>query len=130
MDRYEFRKVVDKTIRVACFGSTAMAVVPLFSVLGYIGAKGISGINLDFFTELPGPVGEAGGGMGNAVLGSALLVGIASLISVPLGVLAGIYLAEFGTGTFSRAVRFCADVMSGIPSITVGIVVYTLIVLA
>jgi phosphate transport system permease protein len=130
MDRYRARKTTDKVVRAACLVALALALVPLFSVLGYIGARGAHGINLDFFTQLPEPVGETGGGMGNAVLGSALLVGVACLISVPLGVLAGVYLAEFGTGRFSSIVRFFADVMSGIPSITVGIFVYTLIVLA
>jgi len=130
MDRYRRRKATDRIVQCLCLASTLVALVPLFSVLGFIGVKGISGISFAFFTQLPGPVGEAGGGMGNAVLGSGLLVGLACLISVPIGVLAGIYLSEFGTGTFSRAVRFAADVMSGIPSIAVGVFVYTILVLA
>jgi phosphate transport system permease protein len=130
MDRYARRKVTDRVVRGACLAATLIALVPLFSVLGYIGAKGLPGLRPSFFADLPGPVGEPGGGMGNAVLGSALLVGLACLISVPLGVLAGVYLAEFGSGAFSRTVRFAADVMSGIPSITVGIFVYTLLVLS
>jgi phosphate transport system permease protein len=130
MDRFIRRKVTDRFVRVLCLLSTLIALIPLFSVLGYIGAKGLPGLRPSFFLDLPGPVGEAGGGMGNAVLGSALLVGLACLISVPLGVLAGIYLAEFGRGALSGSVRFAADVMSGIPSITVGIFVYTLLVLS
>jgi phosphate transport system permease protein len=130
MDTYVRRKATDRIILGICLLSTLVALVPLFSVLGYIGAKGLPGLRPSFFSELPGPVGEAGGGMGNAVLGSALLVGLACLISVPLGVLAGIYLSEFGTGPMSKSVRFAADVMSGIPSITVGIFVYTLLVLS
>jgi phosphate transport system permease protein len=130
MDRYQRRKATDRIIRGICLLSTLVALIPLFSVIGYIGAKGLPGLRPSFFAELPGPVGETGGGMGNAVLGSVLLVGLACLISVPLGVLAGIYLSEFGSGPLSRSVRFAADVMSGIPSITVGIFVYTLLVLS
>ena len=129
IDRDMRRRTVDRVARGACLAATLIAVIPLFSVLFYIGSRGAFGLHLDFFSHLPAPVGEKGGGMGNALLGSALLVLFASAISVPMGVLAGIYLAEFGTGQVARAVRFGADVMSGIPSITVGIFIYTLVVL-
>jgi phosphate transport system permease protein len=109
--------------------ATVIAIVPLFSVLGYIGSKGIAGLHFGFFTGLPAPVGEAGGGMGNALLGSLMLVAVGCAVSIPVGILAGIYLSEFGTGHVGGTVRFCADVMSGIPSITVGIFVYTVLVL-
>jgi phosphate transport system permease protein len=98
-------------------------------VLYYVLVRGIGGINLDFFTELPKPVGELGGGMGNAVTGTLKLVGLAALFGIPPGVLAGVYLAEFGNTKFGAAVRFSADVMSGVPSITVGLFVYSLVVL-
>jgi phosphate transport system permease protein len=129
MDRYVVRKWVDRATRGACLAATLVAVIPLFSVLAYIGAKGIAGLGVEFFTKLPGPVGETGGGMGNAVLGSFMLLLVACAVSIPLGILAGIYLSEFGATQLGRAVRFCADVMSGIPSITVGVFIYTLIVL-
>jgi phosphate transport system permease protein len=130
VDRYIVRKSVDRVARGACLLATAIAVIPLFSVLTYIGAMGLRGLHASFFTGLPAPVGEPGGGMGNALLGSVLLLVVACAISIPLGILAGIYLSELGQGgQFGRAVRFCADVMSGIPSITVGIFIYTLVVI-
>jgi phosphate transport system permease protein len=98
-------------------------------VLYYVTARGIGGINLDFFTELPKPVGESGGGMANAIVGTLKLVFLACALGIPPGVLAGVYLAEFGHGRFGKMVRFSADVMSGVPSITVGIFVYALVVL-
>jgi phosphate transport system permease protein len=129
-DPYIRLKLTDRAVRWACVGATAVAVVPLVSVLGYVVAQGIGGIRPAFFTELPRPVGELGGGMANAIVGSAVLVGLASLIAVPLGVLGGVYLSEFGNNRFGRLVRFSSDVMTGVPSIVVGIFVYTLIVLS
>jgi phosphate transport system permease protein len=127
-DPYLYRKVTDIVVRVACVIATLLALVPLGSVMYYVTVRGLQGVNLEFFTELPKPVGESGGGMGNAVLGTLKLVGLACLFGIPPGVLAGVYLAEFGQTRFARAVRFSADVMAGIPSITVGIFVYSLIV--
>jgi phosphate transport system permease protein len=109
---------------------TLLALVPLASVLGYVAAQGLGGLSFHFFTELPKPVGEAGGGFGNAILGTLVLVGLAGAIGIPIGVLAGVYLAEFGDNRFGKAVRFSADIMAGVPSITVGIFVYTLVVLS
>jgi len=123
MTRDRRRKLVDGAVRVLCLLATALALVPLGLVLFYVASRGIGGIDAAFFTELPKPVGESGGGMANA------LVGLACLFGIPPGVLAGVYLAEFGNHRFAKLVRFSADVMSGIPSITVGIFVYTLIVL-
>jgi phosphate transport system permease protein len=125
---YVRRKLTDRIVRGLCVVGTLVALVPLASVLWYVVSRGIGGINLDFFTELPKPVGEDGGGMGNALVGTLKLVGLAGLFGIPPGVLAGIYLAEFGSSKFGQAVRFCADVMSGVPSITVGIFVYSLVV--
>jgi phosphate transport system permease protein len=127
---YARRTIVDRAVRGACVLATLLALVPLGSVLYYVASRGIGGVNLDFFTELPLPVGETGGGMANAVVGTLELVGLACLFGIPLGVMAGVYLAEFGRGRFANAVRFSADVMSGVPSITVGIFVYTLVVLS
>jgi phosphate transport system permease protein len=126
---YVRRHLVDRVVRGLCVVGTIVALIPLFSVLYYVLVRGIGGINLDFFTELPKPVGESGGGMGNAVLGTLKLVGLAGLFGIPPGVLAGVYLAEFGHSKFAQSVRFSADVMSGVPSITVGLFVYSLVVL-
>ncbi len=129
-ERYVRRKIVDATVRGACVVATVVAIIPLALVLYYVTIRGIGGINLDFFTELPKPVGEKGGGMANAIVGTLQLVGLACLFGIPPGVMAGVYLAEFGDNRFAKVVRFSADVMSGVPSIAVGIFVYTLIVLA
>lgn len=128
-DRYWRRKITDYAVRGACVGATLLAIVPLAMVLYYVTVRGIGGINLEFFTELPRPVGESGGGMANAVVGTLKLVGLACVFGIPPGVLAGVYLAEFGTTRFGNAVRFCADVMAGVPSITVGLFVYALLVI-
>jgi phosphate transport system permease protein len=129
VDRYRWRKTVDYVVRGACVAATLLALVPLVSVLYYVTEKGIGGVNLAFFTELPKPVGETGGGMANAIYGTLKLVGLACLFGIPPGVLAGVYLAEFGGSRFAKLVRFSADVMSGVPSITVGIFIYTIMVL-
>jgi phosphate transport system permease protein len=126
---YVRRHLTDRVVRGLCVLGTVLALIPLFSVLYYVLVRGIGGINLEFFTELPKPVGETGGGMGNAVLGTLKLVGLAGLFGIPPGVLAGVYLAEFGHSKFAHSVRFAADVMSGVPSITVGLFVYSLVVM-
>jgi phosphate transport system permease protein len=126
---YLRRHLIDRVVRGLCVLGTMVALVPLASVLYYVLVRGIGGINLDFFTELPKPVGETGGGLGNAVVGTLKLVGLACLFGIPPGVLAGVYLAEFGHSKFARLVRFSADVMSGVPSITVGLFVYSLVVM-
>lgn len=125
---YTRRHLLDRVVRGLCVLGTLIALIPLASVLYYVIVRGIGGINLEFFTELPKPVGEAGGGMGNAVVGTLKLVGLAGLFGIPPGILAGVYLAEFGHSKLARLVRFSADVMSGVPSITVGLFVYSLVV--
>ncbi len=126
---YQRRKCADLLVRMACVAASLIALVPLVSVLYYVTARGIGGLNLDFFTELPKPVGEPGGGMANAIWGTLKLVLLACLIGIPPGVMAGVYLAEFGHSRFGKLVRFSADVMAGVPSITVGIFIYSLVVL-
>ncbi len=106
-----------------------IVLLPLFAIFIYLIYKGIGSINLAFLTHTPRPVGELGGGMANAIVGSAIVLGIASAWGIPLGIGAGIYLAEFGRGKYSLVVRFTADVLNGIPSIVVGIAVYSLVVL-
>ncbi|GGH09579.1 phosphate ABC transporter permease PstA [Silvibacterium dinghuense] len=110
--------------------STILVVAPLVAIFAYLIYKGASSLNLAFFTQIPKPVGEAGGGMANAILGSAVLLLVGSLLGVPIGIAAGIYLAEFGQGgKLANVVRFTADVLNGVPSIVMGIAVYSLIVL-
>jgi phosphate transport system permease protein len=105
-------------------------VAPLVAIFIYLLYKGASSLNLAFFTHIPKPVGEAGGGMANAIAGSSILLIIGSLLGVPIGIAAGIFLAEFGRGTkLANMVRFTADVLNGVPSIVMGISVYSLIVL-
>jgi phosphate transport system permease protein len=106
----------------------ALAVVVLIAVIGYVFVNGARALNFDFFTQLPAPVGEPGGGMANAILGTFIIVGIGALLSIPSGMLAGIYLAEYGDNRFADVVRFLADVLTGIPSIVVGILAYALVV--
>src|ERR1700678_2790606 len=115
---------------VAAVGATIVVMAPLIAIFGYLLFKGASSLNLAFFTQVPKPVGEVGGGMANSIVGSGLLLGLASLIGVPIGIAAGIYVAEFGRGTrLADMVRFTADVLNGVPSIVMGIAVYSLIVL-
>ncbi len=130
MDAYRRRTLLDVLARAGCVAATLLAIIPLFSVLLYVTAKGLSGVSWSFLTQLPKPVGEAGGGFGNAIAGTLLLVGLACGVGIPVGVLAGVYLSEFGDTRFASTVRFSADVMSGVPSIAVGIFVYTLVVLS
>jgi phosphate transport system permease protein len=127
---YRWRWLKNRIVIVLCVVAAAIAVVPLGGVLYYVTSRGLAGLNLDFFTELPKPIGESGGGMANALVGTLELVGLAVLFGIPPGVLAGVYLAEFGDSRTGKIVRFSADVLSGVPSITVGIFVYSLIVVA
>src|SRR5579871_2093303 len=109
--------------------ATVLVVAPLIAIFLYLIVKGASSLNLAFFTQIPKPEGEEGGGMANAIVGSGVLLGIASLIGIPIGVGGGIYLAEFGRGTrLANAVRFTADVLNGVPSIVMGIAAYALLV--
>ena len=110
--------------------STILVIAPLVAIFIYLLYKGASSLNLAFFTQIPKPVGENGGGMANAIVGSGILLIISSLLGVPIGIAAGIFLAEFGRGTrLANMVRFTADVLNGVPSIVMGIAVYSLIVL-
>jgi phosphate transport system permease protein len=104
------------------------AVVLLVIILGYIGIRGVSSLSLQFLIDTPKPVGE-GGGIGNAIMGSFLMTAVASLIGLPIGIAAGVYLAEYGNGWVGQIVRFVADTMTGVPSIIVGIFVFTVVVM-
>ncbi|MGP8261109.1 MAG: phosphate ABC transporter permease PstA [Acidobacteriaceae bacterium] len=110
--------------------STVLVIVPLVAILAYLLYKGASSLNLAFFTHIPAPVGEPGGGMANAMVGSAIVLVLASSMGIPVGIAAGVYLAEYGQGKLlAMAVRFTADVLNGIPSIVMGIAAYSLIVI-
>jgi phosphate transport system permease protein len=123
------RRIVDDLVTYSALGASILVVVPLVAIFGYLLMKGIGSINWAFLTQTPKPVGEPGGGMGNAIVGSAIILALASLIGIPLGIGAGIYLAEFGRNKFGNLVRFTSDVLNGVPSIVVGIAVYGLVVI-
>jgi len=115
---------------VAAAAAVVLVLLPLGAVFGYLVYKGIGSINWAFLTQTPKPVGEAGGGMANAIAGSAFILLIASSIGVPIGIGAGIYLAEYGRDRLGNIIRFTADVLNGVPSIVVGIVAYGIVVLS
>jgi len=109
--------------------ATILVILPLLAILFYLIYKGASSLNLAFFTHIPAPVGEVGGGMANSIVGSGIILILASLMGIPIGIAAGVYLAEFGRGkALATAVRFTADVLNGVPSIVMGIAIYSLIV--
>ena len=109
--------------------STIVVIAPLVAILVYLIYKGTSSLNLAFFTKVPAPVGEPGGGMANAIVGSGIVLALASVLGIPVGIAAGVYLGEFGRGKLlAGAVRFTADVLNGVPSIVMGIAAYALIV--
>ena len=110
-------------------GSALLVITPLGLVFFYLVINGASSVNWDFFTKLPAPVGALGGGMANAIVGTLQLLALAGAIGIPVGVLGGVYLAEYGSARLNSVLRFLADVLNGIPSITWGVVVYGLIVL-
>jgi len=123
------RRVVDHTMTGLAVATVVIVLAPLIAIFGYLVYRGVGSINWAFLTQLPKPVGESGGGMANAIVGSVLILGIASIIGVPFGVGAGIYLAEFGRNRLGSAIRFTADVLNGVPSIVIGIVAYAIVVL-
>ena len=122
------RTVISGVMIGLTYAAALLAMVPLVLILGYLVVKGAGAISLDFFTEMPRPVGEAGGGMANAIVGTLILVAIASAIGLPIGVGAGLYLAEFSATRLATAVRFLADVLNGLPSIVMGIFAWQLLV--
>ncbi len=127
--RSSWRKIVNAAMLSLTGLCALVAVAALFFILGYLVWHGGKALSWDFFTRLPKPVGEAGGGMANAIVGSAKLLLLASLIGLPIGFLAGVYLAEFGGRTFAFLVRYTTDLLNGVPSIVIGIFAYTIVVL-
>ncbi len=128
--RSTMRRVVDDSVTVLTTLATLIVIAPLVAIFAYLLYKGASSLNLAFFTQVPKPPGEPGGGMANAIVGSGIVLAVASVIGVPVGIGGGIFLAEFGRGTkLANAVRFTADVLNGVPSIVMGLAAYSLVVL-
>ena len=124
------RQVMNHLITVLSVLATVVVIAPLVAILIYLLYKGANSLNLAFFTHIPAPVGENGGGMANSIVGSGIILALASLMGIPIGIAAGVYLAEFGRGKFlGNAIRFTADVLNGVPSIVMGISIYSLIVM-
>jgi phosphate transport system permease protein len=124
-----YRRLTNQLASFAAAASAVLVLVPLMAIFGYLLYKGFGSINLAFLTHTPKPVGEPGGGMANAIVGSGFILFIASLLGVPLGIGAGIYMSEYGKNRYSTYVRFTADVLNGVPSIVIGIAAYSLVVL-
>jgi phosphate transport system permease protein len=122
------RRLKNVAFIAGCYLAAALVVAPLLFIMGHLLGKGMAGLNWEFFAHMPKPVGELGGGVANAIVGTLLIVGMAALLAVPIGIAAGVYLAEYGRGRFATLVRYTTDVLSGIPSIVVGVAAYGLVV--
>lgn len=123
------RRIADNLATLAATAAALAVIAPLLAIFGYLIYRGAGALDLAFFTDIPRPVGEEGGGVANAIVGSGLILAIACAIGIPIGVCTGVYLAEFGRGKFGALVRFVADVLNGVPSIVIGLTVYAAIVL-
>jgi phosphate transport system permease protein len=126
---HTWRKIKSALASGIAFVSAVLVITPLGLVFFHLVINGASSVNWDFFTKLPAPVGAVGGGMVNAIVGSIELLALAGVIGIPIGVLGGVYLAEYGSARINSILRFLADVLNGVPSITWGVVVYGLVVL-
>src|SRR5947209_4717951 len=124
-----YRKFKSLALNALCIGCAALVILPLGVILFYLIQKGASSLNWAFFSGVPAPAGFPGGGMGNAIVGTLELLALASCIGVPIGVLGGVYLSEYGGERLNDWIRFWADVLNGVPSIVWGMVAYALIVL-
>ena len=123
------RKAVSSLFVAFCAASVLLALIPLALVLFFVVSQGIQSLNLNFFTHMPTPVGEAGGGMANSIVGSLILVSLGGLFAVPVGIMSGIYMSEYAGTRFASLVRFAADTLNGVPSIVIGVFVYGIAVL-
>lgn len=128
--RISLRRLVwDRLFLGVCYLAAAIVVLPLGLIAWHLLANGAAGLSLGFFTHMPAPVGESGGGMANAIVGTLIMVGMAATLALPLGIAAGVYLAEYGGGRFASVVRYTADLLGGVPSIVVGVAAYGLVVM-
>ena len=123
------RKILSQLFVGFCALSVLLALVPLAFVLFYVVSRGVGALNVDFFTKMPMPVGETGGGMANAIVGTLMLVGIAAALAVPVGIVSGIYMSEYAGSRFAALIRFSADTLNGVPSIVIGVFAYGIAVL-
>jgi phosphate transport system permease protein len=123
------RKIVSAMFVGACGLAVVLSLIPLAFVLFFVLSQGVQSLNLDFFLNNPRPVGETGGGMANAIVGTLMLTGLAAVMAVPIGILSGVYLSEYRGSRFASAVRFAADTLNGVPSIVVGVFAYAVVVL-
>jgi len=128
MTSLPLRKLKNGAMTLSMAAATLAVLIPLLLVFVHIVKMGFSSLNLDFFIQIPKPTGEAGGGMANGMLGSGLLIFLASTLGIPVGVFGAVYLAEYGGSRISNVIRFAADILSGIPSIITGMIAYTLLV--
>jgi phosphate transport system permease protein len=124
MNRARVRRLTSSLFVAFCALSVLLALVPLAFVLFFVVSQGIQSLNIDFFTQMPKPVGESGGGMANAIAGTLIITGLGSLMAIPVGILSGVYMAEYAGTRLSSAVRFAADTLNGVPSIVIGVFAY------
>ncbi|MCA1562318.1 MAG: hypothetical protein LC804_19280 [Acidobacteria bacterium] len=129
MTRDRWRRGLSHTIVALCAAAVLLALIPLALVLFYVVSQGITSLNLAFFTNMPAPVGEPGGGMGNAIVGSLVVTGLGAVFAIPIGIMSGIYAAEYAGTRLASAVRFAADTLNGVPSIVIGLFIYGIAVL-
>lgn len=129
MSRHGVRRAINRGMNFLTGTAAMLVIVPLILIFAFLIYRGGSALNLDFFTHLPKPVGEPGGGMANAIVGTLILIGLACCVGLPIGILGGVYLAESPDRRLPWLVRFLADVLNGVPSIAIGIFAYTLLVL-
>ena len=127
--RTYYRKFMSHLVVTLCAAAVLLALVPLALILFYVLKQGISAISWNFFTKMPGQIGEAGGGMANGIVGSLMVTGLGALFAIPIGVVAGVYASEYRGTRFASAIRFAADTLNGVPSIVIGVFAYGVIVL-
>src|SRR5881275_1796703 len=123
------RRIVSGIMLGVLICAAVLAVLPLIFIFGHLLELGISSLSFDFFTKMPKPVGEAGGGMANAIVGTLIVIGLGSIFAIPIGILSGVYMSEYAGTRFAAAGRFAADTLNGVPSIVIGVFVYGIAVL-
>jgi phosphate transport system permease protein len=129
MNRTSLRKLMSSLFVAFCGCAVVIALIPLAMILFFVITQGIRAVNVEFFTHMPQPVGEAGGGMANAIVGTLILSGLAALMAVPIGVVSGVYMSEYAGTRFAGLTRFAADTLNGVPSIVIGLFAYGVAVL-